>query len=248
MVRPVSFTALPVSVKSLQLGLGKKEEELHVTKETNLHILVWNVSSGVAGTAELRLNNNVKSREGTHTDSEQVRRAVACLHLHTSTLLPPSVDITVTVICGLLPWVRGQSRELSRIGHQFKVMLAYRKQCEKTPAEVLPEMCSCCLTYRLACAGVFVLVIRNKRETQAKEANHFAPPAAAGAVLPMSKWKMTTSQAVSIRSASAARGGFLLVDSNMLLFWKTHLTQASSLFTCDLSHPFDRIFQCFSAD
>lgn len=91
-----------------------------------------------------------------------------------------------------------------------------------SPAEVLPEMCSCRLTYRLACAGVFVLVIRNKRETQEKTANHFSPPAfplwRSGAVLPMSKWKMTTSQAVSIRLDSAARGVFILVDSNMLLF------------------------------
>lgn len=70
-------------------------------------------------------------------------------------------------------------------------------------------------------------VIRYKREAQAKTANHFSPPAAAesGAVLPMSKWKMTTSQAVSIRSARAARGGFILVDSNMLRFLKktTHI-------------------------
>lgn len=74
--------------------------------------------------------------------------------------------------------------------------------------------------HSLACCGVFGLVIRNKRETRTKTANHFSPPAVveSGGVLPMSKWKMTTSQAVSIRSASAARGGFILVDSNMLLF------------------------------
>lgn len=67
-----------------------------------------------------------------------------------------------------------------------------------------------------------VPVIRNKKmETKAKMENHFSPPAIveAGAGLSMSKWKMTTSQGVSIRPASAARGGgFILVDGNMLLF------------------------------
>lgn len=71
-------------------------------------------------------------------------------------------------------------------------------------------------------AVLVVQVIRNKkRETQAKMANHFSPPAIveAGAGLAVSKWKMTTSQGVSIRPASAAPGGgFILVDGNVLLF------------------------------
>lgn len=54
-----------------------------------------------------------------------------------------------------------------------------------------------------------VALEQNKRETQAKTANHFSPPAAVvSGVLPTSKWKMTRSQAVSIRSASAVHGGF----------------------------------------
>lgn len=54
-----------------------------------------------------------------------------------------------------------------------------------------------------------------------KDGKSFSLPAIveAGAGLSMSKWKMTTSQSVSIRPASAARGGwFILVDGNMLLF------------------------------
>lgn len=58
----------------------------------------------------------------------------------------------------------------------------------------------------------------NAREDSKSFFSPCLPPVESGAVLPMSKWKMTTSQAVSIRLDSAALGVFILVDSNMLLF------------------------------
>lgn len=68
----------------------------------------------------------------------------------------------------------------------------------------------CCV-----CAG-------HKKEKGNTKEDGKSPPTSCscrvGAVLPMSKWEMTASQAVSIRSTSGTRGGFILVNSNMLLF------------------------------
>lgn len=83
------------------------------------------------------------------------------------------------------------------------------------------------------CAAVFVQVIRRKgkrrqrslsilrpRKTdETNDASHSIVQLAL--VLPMSKWQMTTSQAVSIRLNSVACGRFTLVDSYILFFENT---------------------------
>lgn len=76
---------------------------------------------------------------------------------------------------------------------------------------------------------------------------------------PMSKWQMTTSQAVSIRLNSVACGRFTLVDSPFFSFfkkgllwwqaWKKLFSLILAFFAHKLIFMFGyRIFQCFPAD
>lgn len=62
----------------------------------------------------------------------------------------------------------------------------------------------------------YVLEKQIKQNDASHEFSFFFSFVQLGPVLPMSKWQMTTSQAVSIRLNSVACGWFTLVDSNIL--------------------------------
>lgn len=103
---------------------------------------------------------------------------------------------------------------------------------------------------KLICTAVFVLVIKKKRQEQESDLTSWRSRwnkmmqvtssfsfVQLGPVLPMSKWQMTTSQAVSIRVNSVACGRFTLVDSNILFFrkhscGKNKFLQKLFLFNC----------------